>query len=134
MKTVCIHPFSVLTGALACALLVAVVGFRAPAAPAASERALLVHVETVPANHVRIMEGTPYLVPEGKALTLKLLVFAGSFPSPFGVNVQIDGVEVYFGKAEIPFGVTAFAGEVVTLTQPFPQMGNTAVGFGYLSD
>jgi hypothetical protein len=135
MRDLRLQPSSVLIGALACSLLVTVLAFRAPAPP---ERSLLVHTAPLPADHVRIVEGTPFEVPEGKTLTLKLLNNAGAFAGT-GIQIQVDGMPLYngnfFGETEeIPFGVTAFPGEVVTLGVGFPQPGSVAIAFGYLAD
>jgi hypothetical protein len=134
MKTFPLQPASVLIGALGCSLVVAVLGFAAPAQP---ERSVFVNLAPVPADHVRIVEGVPFEVPEGRTVTLKMSTVAGA--PGFGAQVQIDGMAVYNGSIigeaeEIPFGITAFSGEVITVSQEFPAMGSTAIVFGYLSD
>ena len=95
-------------------------------------------------HHVRIHQGTPYHVPEGRLLTLKALSTDGSTTDSNNLaRVEVDGRGVGLlssfdlgpGVTEIPFGITVGGGRTVDVV-PTPNTSPGAaplVVYGYLS-
>ena len=137
---------SALVGSLALGTLALLVSSWAITSPAPDLRSFQVQLAPHPRDHVRIIEGSPYVVPAGKILTLKAVSATGEQPSD--VTLEIDGQSVAVlrtfgvvfgggggpGVAEIPFGLSARAGETVTMTSIFGPNPDQAVAFGFLSE
>lgn len=129
---------SFLIGALGCALLLASMGMIQGQGQGVGQdlgRLVQVSLAPQPADLVTIREGDAYVVPNGKVLVIRTLGVAEGFGAD--VIVKVDGVSVFstaggFGPLELELGVSARAGQAVTLEEPFPNELTTVVALGFL--
>ena len=144
-----IHPFSALAG-MALLGLVWVTAGAMPLQGSSSTRdvsAIEVVSDPHPRDYVRVQEGTPYTVPSGRIFVGKGMGFADNpGSSAFSLTMQVNGASVIseYGwhannaagmwhdkkLTEIPLGVTAQAGDVVSASSSRPD----GVVIGYLVD
>jgi hypothetical protein len=150
MRTIQLHPLSLLTGSALALLAFVVMGQKVmPASPETLRVAVVspIEVEPHPRDYVRIAGGIPYVVPQGKVLVLTAVGAEKFIGSPC-MFVWIDGnqelgvsADVPEGGAAsikpIPLGLAASENSVVEIR--YGTGGNsTSVGFprawGYLAD
>jgi hypothetical protein len=92
-----------------------------------------------PRDMVRVVQGESYQVPAGKILTLREFVATSKFG---GTNVlAVDGQRLCavggldFGENQLlELGITATAGQVVTIEAEFPPAPAPIVAIGFLVD
>jgi len=133
MSTSSFHWSSFVAGAGAIALTLALLGM-APADRGGERKAETASAPR-PQDLVRILEGQAFVVPAGKILVIKTLV--GSGGSAFDLKVNGEAIlenEFVGGPQEYQLGVTATAGQTVTVEDTFPDPNNRAVALGFLAD
>jgi hypothetical protein len=133
MNTSSRHWSSFVAGAGALALTLGLLGMALP------DRGGEKKAESVssprPQDLVRILEGDSFVVPTGKILVIKTLVGSGGSAFELKVNGQaILENEFVVDPQEYQLGVTATAGQTVTVEDTFPDPNNHPVALGFLAD
>jgi len=135
MSSVQIRPFSAVVGAALAGVVLLVLG----AAPQYSSvgRRVTVDLMPHPKHHVHILEGAPYVVPNGELLTITTFGHADGLGAPGGqVRLLINGqavlsMEAMNGVSHLELGITAHPGDTITLEDD--DAFSTAVVLGYLT-
>ena len=149
MRTIQLHPFSLLTGGAVAALAFVTMAQSVPgsihALPNPQCQEFLVEYGPHPRDYVQLEEAVPHTVPQGKVLVFTAL--GGSDTSGSTVRLFFDGVQHIetstagwnsgggYGNAtsmkHLPPGLSARAGTVITFDSG---SSVTGVAWGYLVD
>jgi len=139
MKSVELQPLSALVGALGLGALAISMSMAPPAGgPSPLPRAVVVELAPRASSLVTIIEGDSFVVPDGKVLVVKTFGAAqGDFLTT--AVLKIDGEPVFsaFGSSvplELALGVSARAGDVVTVEETFADPFTMVAALGYLAN